>query len=266
MYTSDGFAAFLRRQRHRRMRLLSARLFVLLLILGLWEASARLHWSNPMLTSSPTLIVNSFGEYFVQSHLLANTLQTMMETVIGLALSMAIGFLVAVALWWSKFLSDTLEPYLVVLNAIPKVALGPIFYIWLGDTLSIYGMAVAITLVVTIIMLLSGFQGIDRDRIRLMESFGATRWQTLRIVVIPGTIPSLVASMKVAVGLALVGVIMGEFLSAKSGLGFLIIYGGQVFQMNLVMISVVVLALLSLFLYGTLSLFGNWLLRVYHFR
>ncbi|MCL6547457.1 MAG: ABC transporter permease [Alicyclobacillus sp.] len=262
---SPAYEAYLKQQRKYRMRLRVAQVLVLAAVLCLWELSARLEWANPMLTSSPSMIAASMGPYFDQSHLLGNTLITFVETVIGFAVSMLVGSLVAIALWWSKFFSEVLEPYLVVLNAIPKVALGPIFYIWLGDKLSIYGMAVAISVIVTIITLLSGFIHVDKNRLRLMESFGATRWQTLRIVVLPANVPTFISAMKVNVGLTLVGVIMGEFLSAKAGLGFLITYGGQVFQMNLVMTSVVMLAVLSLLLYGGVSLFGNWLSRVYHF-
>ncbi|MEX2416396.1 MAG: ABC transporter permease subunit, partial [Paenibacillaceae bacterium] len=151
------------------------------------------------------------------------------------------------------------------LNALPKVALGPIFYIWLGDRMSIYGMAIAISIIVTIIMVESGFKEIGKSKLKLMESLGATRFQMLVMVLLPASVPNFVATVKVNVGLTLVGVIMGEFLSSKAGLGYLIIYGGQVFQMDLVMTSIVLLAVLSIVLYGVVTYLGNKLLKKYHF-
>jgi NitT/TauT family transport system permease protein len=190
---------------------------------------------------------------------------TAYETLIGFILSMVIGFMISLTLWYSPFLSRVCDPYLVILNALPKVALGPIFYIWLGDRLSIYGMAVAISIIVTILMLNAAFQELNESQLKLMQSFGANRWQILRYVLLPASIPDFVATMKVNIGLTLVGVIMGEFLSSKAGLGYLILYGGQIFQMNLVMTSIVLLATLSVILYGFVTFLGNLLLKKYHF-
>jgi NitT/TauT family transport system permease protein len=244
----------------------TSQLLLLIAFLSMWEIAARMHWVDAMLTSRPSQIVTMFGQLLHEGKILSDTWITTKETLLGFAISMAIGGVSAIILWWSPFMSQVSDPYLVVLNALPKVALGPIFFIWLGDRMSIYGMAIAISLIVTIMMLVSGFHDIDGGKVKLMESFGATRWQILKIVVLPASIPNFVATMKVNVGLTLVGVIMGEFLSAKAGLGFLIIYGGQVFQMGLVMTSICILALLSLVMYGVVSYIGRFLMKTYHFQ
>jgi NitT/TauT family transport system permease protein len=259
------YIAYLSKQKRRLFLIRFSQILLLAVFLGGWELSAALYWVDPMLTSRPSQIILSFIEMAVQGEILYHTWITAQETIIGIVISMMIGTLLAIVFWWSTFCSKVLDPYVVVLNALPKVALGPIFYIWLGDRMSIYGMAIAISLIVTVIMVESGFKEINNSKLKLMESFGATRWQMLRMVLLPASIPNFIATLKVNVGLTLVGVIMGEFLSSKAGLGFLIIYGGQVFQMSLVMTSITLLAIVSVILYGLVTYMGKVLQKKYHF-
>ena len=158
---------------------------------------------------------------------------------------MVLGVAIAAMLWWSGFAYKVLDPFLVVANAMPKIAFVPIFYIWLGSEYSVYGMAVAISVFITIMIVFEGFRGIDPNKIKLALTLGASKWQILTMVVLPGSVPTMLAALKVNVGLALVGVIVGEFQSASQGLGFLIINGSQVFKLNIVMTAIVVLAVLS---------------------
>jgi len=167
--------------------------------------------------------------------------------------AMVLGIAVAAALWWSNTLYKVLDPYLVVANAMPKTAFVPIFYIWLGATMSIYGMSLAISVFITILMIYSGFQGIDPNKIKLAQTFGATKGQILTKVVLPGSVPTLVAALKVNAGLSLVGVIVGEFQSANVGLGYLIQYGSQIFKMNIVMTGITILAIISSLMYLAIS-------------
>ncbi|MEX2416376.1 MAG: ABC transporter permease [Paenibacillaceae bacterium] len=262
---SSQYVAFLRRKRFDRLLIRFTQLIVLILFFGCWELFAAMRWVEPMLTSRPSAILSSLGDLVLNANILYHTWVTTKETIIGIAISMTLGTIIAILFWWSAFVSKVLDPYIVVLNALPKVALGPIFYIWLGDRMSIYGMAIAISIIVTIIMVESGFKEIGKSKLKLMESLGATRFQMLVMVLLPASVPNFVATVKVNVGLTLVGVIMGEFLSSKAGLGYLIIYGGQVFQMNLVMTSIVLLAVLSIILYGVATYLGNKLLKKYHF-
>ncbi len=262
---SPQYEAYLRKKRNLRWLVRFTQLLVLIIFLGCWELFAMIGWVEPMLTSRPSLILASMSDLLWNGNILYHTWITAKETMVGIAVSMTLGTLIAIVFWWSSFVSKVLDPYVVVLNALPKVALGPIFYIWLGDRMSIYGMAIAISIIVTIIMVESGFREIGKSKLKLMESLGASRFQMLIMVLLPASVPNFVATVKVNVGLTLVGVIMGEFLSSKAGLGYLIIYGGQVFQMNLVMTSIVLLAVLSIVLYGIATYLGNRLLKRYHF-
>ncbi len=258
---SPGYSRYLKSQKRAWWGILLSRLLILVAFLGLWELAARWKWVDPLLTSQPSKLVTTFRELGFEGSLFMHTRVTATETVIGIVFSMVVGILIAVLFWWSTYASKVLEPYMVVLNALPKVALGPIFYIWLGDEYSVYGMAVAISIIVTIMMVENGFKELARTKLQLMESFGATKLQMLRMVMLPASVPNLIATLKVNVGLTLVGVIMGEFLSSKAGLGYLIIYGGQVFQMNMVMVSICMLALMSIVLYGIVNVIGNYMLK-----
>ena len=166
---------------------------------------------------------------------------------------MLIGVAVAAGLWWSRFAYKVLDPFLVIANAMPKIAFVPIFYIWLGSEYSVYGMAVAIAVFVTIMVMYDGFQSIDPNKIKLAQTLGASRAQVLRMVVLPGSVPTLIAALKMNIGLALVGVIVGEFQSSNSGLGFLIVNGSQIFKLNVVMTAIVVLGILSGFMYMAIA-------------
>lgn len=246
---SPEYRAFLARVRRRRQLIALAQIVLIALFLLIWEIAPRAHWVNPMLTSYPSAIWPSFVEQITQGTILNHTWATLLETVIGFTISMVLGIGVAVALWWWEFLYRVLDPFLVVANALPKIALVPIFYIWLGDKASIYAMAVAIAVFITILMLYSDFRETDPNKIKLVRTFGANKWQVLGKVVLPSSVPTMIAALKINVGLALVGVIVGEFQAAKEGLGYLIIYGSQIFAMDLVMTAIVILGVISTAMY-----------------
>jgi len=166
---------------------------------------------------------------------------------------------ISVLLWWSDFASKVADPYLVVLNSLPKIALAPIIIFWVGNGLkAIILVALLISIVVTIIDILSGFNSVDEDKIKLLKTFGASKLQILSYLIIPGSLPNLVSTIKINIGLTWVGVIMGEFLVAKNGLGFLIIFGGQTAQLDMVMLSIVILAILAFFMYKIVSLLEGY--------
>lgn len=256
-------ARYLAALRRRRFAILGAQALLLVLLLALWEVAALNEWVNPMLTSRPSVVWATLLK-LAQGSLLRHLVTTLQETLVGFLVGMLLGGAAAVALWWWPALNAVVDPYLVVLNALPKIALGPIFYIWLGDRWSVYGMAIAIAIVVTITMLHTGFQEVDPMLVRVMQTFGASRGQIMRKVVLPASLPTVMAAVKVNIGLTLVGVIVGEFLSAKAGLGYLIIYGGQVFQMELVMTSIVILALISALLYLAVTWLERLVARLLH--
>ena len=227
----------------------------------LWEIAPRSGWVEPMLTSYPSAIAATFRSLFFDHNLLAHTGATALSTAIGFVGSMTIGIVVAVTLWLSNFLYKVVDPFIVVLNALPKIALVPIYYIWLGPLTSIYAMAITVSVFITIIMLYTGFRGIDPDKIKLARLFGASKWQVLTKIILPGSVPTMISVLKVNIGLSLVGVVVGEFQSAKIGLGHLIIYGSQIFQMNLVMVAIVILGILSIILFWAVQLLERYINR-----
>lgn len=250
---SPAYAAYLRREAQRRRFVLSVRFILLVAVLALWEILARTHVMNPLLTSYPSAVWPTLVDLFRNGDLMSHTWATFQATFIGFTISMVVGVGIAAMLWWSTTLYKVIDPFMVIANAMPKIALVPIFYIWLGPEYSIYGMAVAISIFITIMVVYEGFRGIDPNKIKLAITLGATRRQVLTMVVLPGSVPTLLAALKMNIGLALVGVIVGEFQSASKGLGFLIINGSQVFKLNIVMAAIVVLAILSGLMYLVIS-------------
>jgi NitT/TauT family transport system permease protein len=254
---SPKYRRWLRRERsaHLTVRLMQVALLVIVLVL--WEILPRAQIVNPLFTSYPSAIWPTFLDMLKttpqQASVLAHTWSTLAATVVGFTVAMIIGTTIAAALWWWDGLYRVLDPYLVVANALPKTAFVPIFYIWLGPSLSIYGISLAISLFVTVLMIYSGFQGTDPNKIKLAQTFGATKAQILIKVVLPGSIPTLIAALKVTAGLSLVGVVVGEFQSANLGLGFLIQYGSQIFKVNIVMVAVTILAIVSSLMYLAIS-------------
>lgn len=250
------YLKYLRRKRLNSWTVRGSQLLLLALFLIVWEAAARSHLVNPMLTSYPSAIWPTFmellqpGDLNQQGNIIHHTTVTLFEVGVSFVISTVIGIVVGAALWWSPFLYRVLDPYLVVANAMPKIALVPIFYIWLGDTKSIYGIAIAIAGFITTLMIYSGFRETDSSKIKLMQVLGANKWQIFSKLVFPGNLPIITAALKATIGLVLVGVIVGEFQSSRAGLGYLIVYGSQIFQMNLVMTAIAILAAMSTVMYG----------------
>jgi NitT/TauT family transport system permease protein len=251
------YREWLAHERRARLTVRTAQLAILVVFLVLWEVLPKAQIVNPLFTSYPSALWPTFLELLAetprQASILTHTWFTVFATMIGFSAAMVLGIAIAAALWWWNDLYKVLDPYLVVANAMPKTAFVPIFYIWLGATLSIYGMSLAISLFIAILMIYNGFQGIDPNKIKLAQTFGATRRQLLTKVVLPGSIPTLIAALKVNVGLSLVGVVVGEFQSANIGLGYLIQYGSQIFKLNIVMTAITILAIVSSAMYLAIS-------------
>ncbi|WP_230559057.1 ABC transporter permease [Variovorax paradoxus] len=260
---SAAYAKWLARQRREKTLVLASRLLLLAAFFSLWEILAKTKVVNPMLTSYPSALWPTFVDLLHNGNLLTHTWATFKATVVGFVLSMVFGIAIAAGLWWSRFANKVLDPFLVVANAMPKIAFVPIFYIWLGSEYSVYGMAVAIAIFVTIMVAYEGFQSTDPNKIKLATTLGASRAQVLRMVVLPGSVPTLIAALKMNIGLSLVGVIVGEFQSASEGLGFLIVNGSQVFKLNIVMTAIVVLALMSALMYLVIARVEHHLARRY---
>lgn len=247
---STARQAYLRAQKHSRRCVLLAQLLLLAGFFLLWELAARWGWIDSFLVSCPSRIWQTVKNLYVSGDLFLHVGVSCLETVAGFVLGTLLGAAVAVALWLSPGLYRVLDPYLVVLNSLPKTALGPIFIVWIGAGPSaIIAMTLAISLVVTILEVHNGFLSTDIGKLRLMQTMGATRRQILLKLVLPANFTTLINALKVNVGLSWVGVIMGEFLVSRAGLGYLIVYGSQVFKMDLVMATVLLLALAAAGMY-----------------
>jgi NitT/TauT family transport system permease protein len=182
--------------------------------------------------------------------------------VLGFLIAVFLGYIIALMLWWSNKLLRILEPYIVVLNSLPKIALGPIIIVWFGSSSkAIIFMAVLIGIIVAIMTMLGGFLATDNNKILLLKSMGASKLQILTKLVIPGSLPTLINMLKISVGMAWVGTIMGEYLVSRAGLGYLIVYGGQVFKLDLVMASTVVLCLLATIMYAVVAILEKCIIR-----
>jgi NitT/TauT family transport system permease protein len=254
---SSFYRDWLRRERRSRFAVRTTQFGLLALFLMAWEILPRTQIVNPLFTSYPSALWPTFVELLhatpQEASIITHIWATVRATVIGFATAMILGTLLAGALWWWNAAYKVLDPYLVVANAMPKIAFVPVFYIWFGPTLSIYAMALVISVFITILMIYSGFQSVDPNKIKLVETFGGTRCQILTKVVLPESVPTLIAALKVNAGLSLVGVVVGEFQSANTGLGYLIQYGSQIFRFDIVMTAVAMLALVSSAMYMAIS-------------
>ncbi len=223
---------------------------ILLFCTALWQVSASLGWVDPFIVSSPLNIIKTLQSLFIQNMLWKHLFITIAETVAGFLFGTCIGTFIAMVLWWLPTASKICDPYLVVLNSLPKVALGPVIIVWAGSGInSIMIMTLAISLISTIIGVYGGFTQVDEEKIMLLKTFGATKRQILFKVILPASYDNILNALKINVGLSWVGVIMGEFLVSKAGVGYLIMYGSQVFNLNLVMTGVILLAIAAALMY-----------------
>lgn len=261
-FISEEHTRYLSQLKREKMTIRFTQLLILLLIFGLWEILAQTRIIDPFITSQPSRMIQTIENLYEQGVLFQHIGITCLETIIGFLLGTILGVLIAIALWWSNFLAKVSEPYLVILNSLPKIALGPVFIVWIGaGPVAIIVMTLAISLIVTILEVLNGFMGIDKEKIKLVQIFGGSKSQVLTKVLLPASFPNIINALKVNVGLSWVGVIVGEFLVSKAGLGYLIVYGGQVFKLDLVMTSVVILGIAATIMYQGVIYFERFILR-----
>ncbi len=257
---------YLKKKRQKKYLILLTQIAILVCFLALWEILANFGIIDSFIMSQPSRILNTFFN-LTSNDLLMHIWVTTYETIIGFLIGTLLGTLIAIILWWSDFIAKVSEPFLVVLNSLPKVALGPVIIIWVGaGTPAIIVMAIAISLIVTILENLNGFMKTDKDIIKMAKTFNASKFQILTKVVIPANLSTFINSLKVNIGLSLVGVISGEFLVSKAGLGYLIVYGGQVFKLDLVMTSVLILGIVAGLMYASVLLLEKIILHTKKFK
>lgn len=246
---------YLKKKRRKAVLINVARVSILIAVLGLWELFARLNVIDPFITSSPSRVIKTVGELYSNGSLFYHIGITLMETLIGFVIAVVLGYSIAVLLYMSDAVRKVFEPYIVVLNSLPKIALGPLIIIWIGTGYpAIIFMTVLVAIIVCIMNTLTGFLSVDKTMLTLMQAMGASKRAILFKLIIPASVPSLINTLKVAVGLAWIGSIMGEYIVSRAGLGYLIVYGGQVFKLDLVMTATIILCALAGGMYGIIAL------------
>lgn len=250
---------YIHSQKKHKRTVRIGRCSICILFLFLWEITAYLGIIDSFVFSSPSKIITCFFNMVEDGSIFLHTGVTLFETFVSFAFVLFFSLFFAILLWFSRKLSETLEPYLVILNSLPKSALAPLLIVWLGanyKTIILTGMSVAIF--GSILSLHQGFEDVDPDKIKLIRTLGGSRRHILIKVLLPANVPRLLSLAKVNIGLCLVGVIIGEFISSKCGLGYLIIYASQVFKMDWMLLSIVILCIISMGLYGLIGFAEKW--------
>lgn len=250
----------IRKRHHSQVNIF--RFSILIFFLFLWEASAYFKWIDSFFFSSPSRVVSCFIDLWKTNSLYTHIGITLFETLLSFLLVFIISLFVATLLWYSSKLSEILEPYLVILNSLPKSALAPLFIVWLGTGMSTIIVAgISVALFGSIISFYTGFHQVSAEKVTLIYTLGGTKKHAFFKVVLPASIPTMLSTTKVNIGLALVGVIIGEFLAARRGLGYLIIYGSQVFQLDRVITSIIILCIIAMGLYQLINLLEKLYLK-----
>ncbi|SEP97347.1 NitT/TauT family transport system permease protein [Virgibacillus subterraneus] len=264
MFSSDNqlYKNYKNQVNNERKIIFLWQLIILVSFIALWEIASRMDWINPLIFSFPSeifsILLNMFSNGKITSHLQI----TLFETVLGLLLGTIVGIIFATVLWSSSRLSRIMNPFLVVLYAMPKVAFAPIFIVAIGpDYVSAIAMSAIISATITTLVIYTAFLEVDPNYERVLKSFGANRRQVFREAVFPASLPAMLSIVKVNVGLSWVGVIVGEFLISKEGLGYLIIRGFQEFDFPLVISILVVIALCAVIMYKIAERLERWFIK-----
>lgn len=241
---------FLKNKKKRKIKVLLWRFFILLIFISIWEILSRYKIINSFLYSSPTSIFRTIISLASTGELFKHIGITIYEILVSFILSVGLGIIISTILWSNHFIYDVVDPYITIINSLPKVAMGPLIILWCGASInSIIFMSLLISLFITIINIYNGFNSVDESYIAMMRSFGASKWQIFRYVIFPSNRECIISTLKVNISMNLIGVIMGELLVSKSGLGYLIMYGSQVFNINLVITCIFILGIISSIMY-----------------
>ena len=246
---SKEHSKFIKKKKKEKFTVIFFQLLILVSFILIWQLAADLELINTFLFSSPKNIFETLIELF-DNDLLSHIKITTYETIISFLIASIVGILVATLLWWNGTIAKILDPYLTVINSLPKVALGPLIIIWVGtSTNSIIVMALMISLIISIINIYNSFMSTEKSYITLLKSFKANKWQIFSKVILPRNKLNIINTLKINISMSLIGVIMGELLVSKEGLGYLIMYGSQVFNIDLIITSVFILGVISYIIY-----------------
>ena len=256
---------YLRTQKLKSVFVRVVQVLILVLFVGAWELAASLEWIDTFITSSPSRILSTIAELYSSGALFTHMGISLLETVLGFTIATLAGTLIAIIFWWNDTLRKILDPYIVVLNCLPKIALGPLIIIWIGAGLqSTVLICILILIIITVISMVNAFNECDQEKILLMRSMGANKWQILTRLILPNSIPNFISMLKINVGMSWVGTIIGEYIVSKNGLGYLIIYGSSVFKLDLVMTSIVLLCVLASLMYVIVAYIEKFIKKKRH--
>lgn len=255
---SKEHLSFLKKIKRRKCLIYLNQILIIIIFFLIWELLSRLNLINTFLFSSPSNIIKTISNLISSNNFTSHCLVTLKEIIVSFTLSLGIGFIIATILWWNDFLAKVIDPYLTILNSLPKVALGPLIIIWVGASYSsIIVMSLMISLFITIINLYTSFTSTDKNFIFLLKSLKASKYQIYKEIILKANLRNILNTMKINISMNLIGVIMGELLVSKSGIGYLIMYGSQVFNINLIITSVFILGIISSILYYLINYFEH---------
>ncbi len=256
---SQAHKKYLKRLKKDKIIVIFWQITIFIVFLALWQLLTYVGVLDPFFFSSPSRIAVTFVDLLTNGNLMLHIWTSLYETIIGFIIAMALGLVIAVMLWWSERLRKILEPYLIILNSLPKIALGPMIIFWVGSgSKATVVMCVLICIVITVITMLNAFISVDPDKLLLMKSMRANKLQILFKLVLPSSLGALVSVLKVNVGMSWVGTVMGEYLSSKAGLGYLISYGSQMLKLDIVMTSICLLCILAAAMNALVGLLEKW--------
>ena len=223
---------------------------LLAVFIALWELAANTGLIDPFFWSKPSAIWSTMIIFFSQGDAFTDIAYTFRSTILGFTIGTSVGALLGMSFWWSRNYALIMQPYIICLESIPKLALAPLIILVFGMGLSSkVAIATALTLIVSTLTAYSGVQAVDKDQEKLFYSLGASRWQVFTKLVAPSCVPWIISILRVNIGLALTGSIVGEFVSSQHGLGRTILYAGSTYEIALVWVAVIVLSALSIVMY-----------------
>lgn len=253
MYSKEHIN-YLKKIKKNKIIITISRILIIVTFLIIWQLLADLKIINTFIFSSPKKVVETIISLYNNRNLFSHIWVTTYETILSFSIATILGTIIAAILWWFNRVQKVIEPYLTILNSLPKVALGPIIIIWFGAGIkSIIFMALLISLIITIINVYEGFNSTNQNKIKLMKTLGAKKYQVFFKLIFPNSINTIISVLKINVSMSLIGVIMGEFLVSKKGIGYLILYGSQVFNLSLVISGIFILCIVAALMYYLVS-------------
>ena len=259
---SNEHKLYLKNIKRKKIVIFIFQILIFFIFISIWQLLANFNIINTFIFSSPKKVLETIINLYNKHILFSNILVTTYETLISFSIATILGIGIATILWWNKTIHRIIEPYLTILNSLPKVALGPIIIIWFGAGIkSIIFMALLISLIITVINVYEGFNSTNKNKIKLMKSLGAKKYQIFTKLVFPDNIKTIISILKINISMSLIGVIMGEFLVSKKGIGYLILYGSQVFNLSLVISGIFILCIVATVMYYLINLLEKKIVR-----